>query len=149
MKKLKGLLGSTVAAIYFLFPMSLVLLLLTFMPIGFLSDVSAVRNSGFAGQNISASFIGMCGFFIGLSLLIPTLRKMYRVIPWLYPFIKIFYVNLIILCIALSILNLGYEVRSNSRHTLFFILMIVQIIICRIGMCIYFKLKPVRHIEER
>ncbi|MBW6410137.1 hypothetical protein [Clostridium weizhouense] len=149
MKSLKKILGNTVAAVYFVFPMSLVLLLLIFMPIAFLMDISAVRGSGFAGPNSSAAFIGFGGLFIGLSLLIPPLRKMYRVFPWLYSFTKIFYVNLIILCIGESILNFGYEVQSNARHITFFILMIVQLFICRIGMCIYFKLKPVKHIEER
>lgn len=149
MKSLKNLLGNTAAAVYFIFPMSFVLLMLVFMPIIFLSDVSAIRSSGFAGQSESAAFIGVCGLFLGLSLLIPPLRKMYRVLPWLYSLTKIFYVNLIILCIGESILNFGYEVQSNSRHITFFILMIVQIIICRIGMCIYFKLKPVKNIEER
>lgn len=149
MKKLKSLLGSTVAAIYFIFPMSLVLLVLIIMPIGFLLDVSALRNSGFAGPNIAASSIGVCGLSIGLSILIPPLRKMYQVLPWLYSFVKIFYVNLLILNIGFTILNIGYQAQSDARHTAFFILMIVQIVVCRIAMCIYFKLKPVSHIEER
>ncbi len=149
MKKLKGLLGSTGAAIYFVFPMCFIFLVLIFMPIGFLSDVNSVRSSGFAGPNMTASFMGTCGLFIGLSLLIPPLRKMYRVLPWLYSFVKIFYVNLIILTIGLAILNRGYQVKNNTHHITFFILMIVQIVICRIAMCIYFKLKPVRHIEGR
>lgn len=149
MKKLKGLVGSIAAAIYFVFPMSVVLLLLIFMPFVFLTDVSSVTNSGFAGPNNATALIGVCGLFIGLSLLIPPLRKMYRALPWLYSFTKIFYVNLIIINIGLTILNIGYQVKNNARHTTFFILMIVQIVICRIAMCIYFKLKPVRQMEER
>jgi ABC-type sugar transport system permease subunit len=149
MKKLKSLLGNIVATIYFIFPMCLVLLMLIFMPIFFLTDVSTVRSSGFAGANTSTAFIGICGLFIGLSLLIQPLKKMYRVLPWLYSFIKIFYVNLIILSIGLTILNIGYQVQNDARHTMFFILMIVQVVVCRISMCIYFKLKPVEHIEER
>lgn len=148
MKKLKALLGSTIAAIYFIFPMSFILLLLIFMPIGFLTDVSAIRTSGFAGPDETTSFIAICGLFIGLSIIIPALRKMYRVLPWLYSFVKIFYVNLIILCIGLGILNIGYQVNNNTRHTIFFILMIIQIVICRILMCFYFKLKPISHIDE-
>lgn len=149
MSKLKSLLGSTAAAIYFIFPMSFILLLLIIMPLGFLTDVSAVRNSGFAGQNAATALIGVSGFCIGLSTLIPALRKMYRVLPWLYTFVKIFFINLVILNIGTMILNYGYEVNSEARHTTFFILMIVQIVICRAIMCIYFKLKPVKPIEER
>lgn len=146
---MKNLFGSIAAVAYFIFPMSLVILLLLFMPFGFLMDVSTIRTSGFAGPNTAASFIGMCGLFIGLSLLIPPLRKMYRALPWFYPFIKIFYVDLVILNIGLAILNYGYQVISEVRHTLFFILMIVQIALCRLAMCYYFKLKPVKRIETR
>jgi biotin transporter BioY len=74
---------------------------------------------------------------------------MYYALPWLYPFTKIFFADLVILNIGLTILNIGYEVDNSARHTTAFVLMIVQIIVCRIAMCIYFKLRPVRHIEER
>lgn len=149
MKKLKNLLGYIIATIYFIFPMCLVLLMLILMPLFFITDVSTVRSSGFAGQNTAGLFIGMCGLFTGVSLLIPTLRKMYRVLPWLYSFVKIFYVNLIILGIGLIILNFGYQTQNNTRHTVFFILMILQVVICRLAMCIYFKIKPAKIINER
>lgn len=149
LKSLIKFLGNIAAVVYFVFPMSLILLVLFFMPVGFLNSVSVVRDSGFAGQNSCAEFIGISGLFIGLSLLIPPFRKMYRVLPWLYSFTKIFYANLLIIGIGESILNFGYEVQNNARHSTFFILMIVQLFICRIGMCIYFKLKPVKYVEER
>ncbi|MBU3132690.1 hypothetical protein KPL40_09490 [Clostridium gasigenes] len=149
MKKMKDLLGNTMAVIYFIFPMCFVLLMLVFMPISFFTSVSSVRNSGFAGQNMGGALIGICGLFIGGSLLIPPLRKMYKKLPWLYSLIKIFYVNLIILSVGLIILNMGYQVKDDARHAKFFILMIVQIVVCRIAMCIYFNLKPVKYIEER
>jgi hypothetical protein len=149
MGKLKSLLGSTFAAMYFIFLMSIVLLLLIFMPLGFLTEVDSMRSSGFATPNSAASFIGVSGLIIGLSLLIPPLRKMYGALPWLYSFTKIFFVNLIILNVALTILNIGYQINNSARHTMFFILMILQLVICRIAMCIYFRLKPVKHIEVR
>ncbi|WP_027632094.1 hypothetical protein [Clostridium hydrogeniformans] len=149
MQKLKSLFGNTAAAIYFIFPMSFILFTLLFMPLFFLSSVSAVRISGFAGISMTFEFISVCGFVIGLSLLIPPFRKIYKAFPWLYSFTKIFYANLIILSIGLGILNKGYEIQNTTRHTIFFILMIVQVFICRVAMCVYFKLKPVKNIEER
>ena len=71
MSKLKGFFGSTLATVYFIFPMSLVILLLLFMPLGFLTDVDSIRSSGFAGPNMATAFIGISGIVIGLSLLIP------------------------------------------------------------------------------
>lgn len=143
MQKLKSLLGGTFAAIYFIFPMGFVLLLLIFTPIMFLSDVSAIRTSGFAGPNTSMAMIGMSGLVIGLSLLIPPLRKMYNVFPWLFSFVKIFFVTFMILNLGLAILNYGYEVDNPTRHMWFFILMIVFIIVGRLAMCVYFWWKPV------
>jgi hypothetical protein len=149
MSKLKSVLGSAAAFIYFIFPMCFVLLFLIIYPLGFLMDVSSIRGSGFAGPNYAASFIGMCGLFIGLSMLVPPFRKMYGALPWLYSFIKIFFIDFIILNIGITILNYGFEVNNSTRHTTFYIMMIIQIIICRLVMCIYFKKKPIKYIEER
>lgn len=144
---MKGFLGNVVAFCYFIFVMSFILLLLIFMPFGFLMEIKSELVSGFAGPNTGASLIAACGFFIGLSLLIPTLRKMYRGLPWLYPLVKILFINLIILCIGLMIMNNGYQVKNGVRHAIYFILMILQIVICRIAMCIYFKFRPARYFE--
>lgn len=149
MNKLKSALGSAAAIIYFICFMSITILLLILYPLMFTSEVNSIRNSGFAGPDDSIIFIGICGLFIGLSMIIPPLRKMYYALPWLYPFVKIFYVNLIILCAGVSILNYGYQTVNEARHALFYTLMIIQIIVSRIAMCIYFKIKPARFLEEK
>lgn len=149
MNKLKSLLGSMAAAVYFIFPMALVILMLLFTPLMFPTDVSAITASGFAGPNTAISITGVCGLSIGLSLIIPSLRQMYRALPWLYPFIKIFFIDLLILNTGITILNYGYQIHSEARHTLFYILMIIQIVVCRIAMCIYFKRRSAGNIEER
>lgn len=144
MNRLKSIIGTIIAVLYFIFPMGLALLVLIFTPLMFLSDVSSIRTSGFAGPRSELAVIGVCGLIIGLSMLIPALRRIYTFFPWMYAFIKIFFINMIILNVALTILNYGYEVQDESRHTLFFILMISQLIICRLGMSLYFKLRPVK-----
>jgi len=48
--------------------------------------------------------------------------------------------------IALMILNYGYKVQNETRHTIFFILMLLEIVIGRILMSIYFNWKRVEHI---
>lgn len=109
-------------------------------------DIQTIRSSGFSTTNIGLQLIGVLGLFIGLSLLVPALRKMYYKLPWLYSYVKIFYVNIVIMSIATLILNYGYEVQNSKRHSIFFILMVLQMVICRIGMCIYFNKKPVQYI---
>ena len=56
-------------------------------------------------------------------------------------FVKIFFINLVILSTGLYILNKGYEVVNETRHTIAFILMIIQVVVCRLAMCFYFKNK--------
>lgn len=148
MRKLKDLLGGTIAAIYFIFPMSFVFIILLFTPLMFFSDVNVIRTSGFAGPNLAISIISVTGIFIGISLLIPALRKMYNVFPWLYSFVNIFFVTTVILNLGLAILNFGYEMNNPTRHTIFFILMILFVVVGRLAMCYYFWRNPV-NIGER
>lgn len=147
MNKMKKLLGGTAVTLYFIYGMGLALLILIFMPIGFLMDVDTILTSGFATADMAVEFISITGLIIGISMVIPSLRKIYKVFPWMYSFVKIFYFNLIILCVGLSILNKGYEVTNTTRHTIALIIMIIQIIICRLYMCLYFKKKPVKSIS--
>lgn len=149
MSLLKNLLRNIGVILYFIYFMLITILLLILYPLMFLTEVSSIRNSGFAGPNNSIIFIGICGLFIGLSMLIRPLRKMYYALPWLYSFVKIFFVNLIILCAGVSILNYGYQTVNETRHSLFFALMIFQIIVSRIAMSFYFKIKPARFLEEK
>ncbi|MDN4608463.1 hypothetical protein [Sporosarcina highlanderae] len=146
---MKSKLAAAAAILYFIFPMSIVLIILIFTPIMFLSDVSTIRTAGFAGPQTGIAMIGICGLFIGISMLVPALRRMYRAIPWLYAFITIFFINVIIANTALMILNKGYEVTNSTRHTIFLILMIVFIIGARLAMSIYFKKRPVTSVEVR
>lgn len=147
MNKVLNWISILAAVIYWIFPMWVVFALLLFMPLAFLSNVNTITSSGFAGLNISHSLIGVIGLLTGISMLIPPFRRAYRKFPWLHSFIKILFVDFVILNIGEVVLNFGYQVQNNSRHAIFFTLMIVQIILCRVGMCIYFKLKPVKPIE--
>ncbi len=142
MRTVKNVLGNLMAFSYFLFPMFAILLVMLFSPLFFLTEVSSMRDSGFAGPGSAEAFIGACGLCIGISLLIPYLRRMYRALPWLFSFVKIMYINVVILMTGTLILRYGYEVNDEARHSLYFLLMIAFTIVCRLIMCIYFKLRP-------
>ncbi len=147
MGKAKSIFGNIILVIYVVTVMWWLLLLLPLVPImTIFSDIPGIINSGFSSSNTGIAFIGIFGLFIGISLLIPPLPKMYYKLPWLFPYVKIFYVDVIIMSIATILLNIGYEVQSDARHVKFFILMVAQIIICRVLMCIYFWKKNVNHI---
>jgi len=146
MGKLKDSLANTAAIIYFLTVMWWILLLLIVVPIGLILEIHTIRSSGFSTSNDGTAFIGVFGLFIGLSLLIPAFRRIYYKLPWMFPFVKILYPNVIIMSIAIILLNYGYEVQNPARHNLFFIMMVCQIIVCRVFMCIYFNRKRVQYI---
>jgi len=146
---MRSFIGWFFAGGYFVFFMIPVLILLIFTPIMFISEVNSIRSSGFPGHSAQSAIIGIVGFFTGLSLLIPPLRRMYRLLPWLYPFVQIMFVNLVIINIGHLILNYGYEEIDETRHSLFFTLMIAQLIVCRLAMCVYYKFKPINFGEKR
>lgn len=148
MEKLKRVLGIVIATAYFIFPMSFILILLIFTPLMFFSDISAIRNSGFAGPDSALAMIGLSGLTIGMSLLIPPIRRIYSFFPWLYTFVEVFFVNFVILTIGISILNFGYKTVDPTRHTIFYVIMIIFVIVGRIGMSIYYRWKPVNIKKE-
>lgn len=148
MSKLKSFLGNTMAFLYFIFIMIWILLLLALVPFTLFMDIQTIRESGFSTTDFGMTFMAVFGLFIGISLILPMLRKMYYKLPWLLSYVKILYCNLVIMSVATYILNYGYEVQNSKRHMIFFILMIAQIVICRIGMCIYFNKRPVQYIGE-
>ena len=128
---------SNIAAILWFFGMLIWMLLM--LPITLLmlpSDITTIMESGFGTQPIGFTFLLIFGFIFGITMLVPAFRKCFYKLPWLYPYIGI------------EILNYGYQVQSDSRHTLFLVLMIAQIVVCRVAMCILFHKKPMRIARE-
>ena len=105
-------------------------------------------DSGFGTQPIGFTFLLVFGLVFGITMLVPAFRKCFRKLPWLYPYITILTADVAILSIGIELLNYGYQVQSDSRHTLFLVLMIVQIAVCRIAMCILCHKKPIRIARE-
>lgn len=148
MDKFLRIIGILITIAYLIFPMGLIFLLLIFVPLTFFSDVSMVRTSGFAGPQDQLSLIGLSGLVIGLSLLISPLRRIYTFFPWMYAFVKIFFVGMVVLLGGIAILNFGYQTVNPTRQTTFYVLMIVFVIIGRLLMSFYFMRKPVNIDEE-
>ncbi|BCN29870.1 hypothetical protein [Anaeromicropila herbilytica] len=90
--------------------------------------------------------LGSYCFIFGITFAIPILRKMYRAFPWLYPITLTILLDYVIIALGYMILSYGYQIINVSRNKMFFIIMIVQLVVCRVSMCIYFKFKPIRHI---
>lgn len=122
----------------------LMLLFLIMLP----SDISNIMKSGFGTQTIGFTFLWLICFIVGITMLVPAFRNCFRKLPWLYPYVTIITADIAIISIATEILNYGYSVQNETRHTLFYALMIIQIVVCRIAMCIYCHKKPLRIARE-
>ncbi|MDR2697531.1 MAG: hypothetical protein LBB40_03535 [Holophagales bacterium] len=146
MSETKNFFANAAAVIYFITAMLSTILLLIYIPIVMLMDIGRIRESGFATANVSLGFIGLLGTLIGISLLVPAFRRMYYKLPWLFPLVKILYINVVITSVAKLVMNFGYEIQDEARHTKFFALTIAVIVIGRILMCLWFNRKKVEYI---
>ena len=140
--KLFRFIGNATATIYFFFPMSIVLAVLLLAPLILLLEIHSIRTSSFSSYNIDFMLLGVISFLIAISMLVPPIRKLYWTLPWLYPFVKIMFVNFAILIMGVIILSNGYEVMNESRHQVYLLIMIAFIIVSRLVMCLYFKWRP-------
>jgi len=141
----KRLYGSGAAVLYFLFIMWWVLLALLLFPLFFVMDVLQLREVGYLISGDMKAVISMLALFVGASLLLPGVKRMYYAIPWLFPLVKILCLNALILVAAMMTLSYGYEVQERVSKNIFFAIMIVQILISRLLMSYYLHKKPIRY----
>lgn len=147
MKKIMHVLGIVFAIGYFFsfFFWGLVLMLIS--PLQFYNAFQAIIESGFASINFGVNFLCVISIFIAPTLLLPPLRRYYDLLPWLFPYVKIIFLDILILSLSIMLLNYGYAVQNEARHTIFLFLTGAFLIVARLLMCLYFHKKPM--IEER
>lgn len=140
---------SNIAAILWFFCILIWILLLLLIALLMLPrDITSIMESGFGVQPIGFTFLFIFGFIFGITMLVPAFRKCFYKLPWLYPYITILTADVAIIAIGIKILDYGYQVQNESRHTLFFILMIAQIVVCRVALCILCHKKTMRIVRE-
>ena len=125
-------------------PWSVLALLMLF---SLFSDTKVILVSGFSIGNTGISFIFISSLIFSITMLVPWFRKCYKKLPWLYVYHVMIIIDMLIVVIGNTILNYGYEVQSSKRHIMFIILMIIQLVVCRLAMCIYFKFKPLKNVK--
>lgn len=105
-------------------------------------DILGPIQSGFSTTTIGFIVLFVAGFAFALTGWIPPFRKCYYKLPWLYPTSMILTMHLFILSVAETIINKGYTVMSTPRHVISIIIMIIQLVVCRVIMCWYLKMHP-------
>ena len=140
---------SNIAAILWFFSMLLWMLLM--LPLALLmlpNDMTVIMESGFGTQPVGFVLLFVFAFVFGITMLVPAFRKCFYKLPWLYPYITILTADVAILAIGIEILNYGYQVQNDARHALFYVLMIIQIVVCRIVLCIICHKRPMTIARE-
>jgi hypothetical protein len=131
---------SPFAALYFAIVMGTVSFSLVLWPFRFIFDVHKVLTTHQSVHN-TIIHVGGIGLAIGASIAFESLRKMYLRIPWFYPFIIIFFLNAIIMSVALLILNMGYASYAPYSEV-FIIIAVVELILFRLTMCWHIHSRP-------
>ena len=108
----------------------------------FFGEIVDMLKFGFSSEPIGFVFLFLFGLVFGITGWVPAFRRCYYKLPWLYPLSTIMTMDLLILSIAEAILAKGLQVSNTSRHAATIIIMILQVVICRIVMCIYLKKNP-------
>jgi hypothetical protein len=140
---MKNIISNLFAVIWFFGVLIWTVLLLFFVNLMILfSDIMGMIKSGFSSSTVGFVFLFLVGFVFWITGLVPAFRKCYYKLPWLYPLSMIMTMHLVILSIAEEILAKGFQVISTPRHVAAIVIMIVQVVGCRLIMCIYLKKNP-------
>lgn len=140
---MKNIISNLFAVLWFFGVLIWTVLLLFFVNLMILfSDIMGMLKSGFSSSTMGLVFLFMVGLVFGITGLVPAFRKCYYKLPWLYPLSIIMTMHLVILSIAEEILAKGFQVISTPRHVAAIVIMIVQVVGCRLIMCIYLKKNP-------
>jgi lysylphosphatidylglycerol synthetase-like protein (DUF2156 family) len=108
----------------------------------FFMDIVGMLKTGFTTSTIGFAFLFIAGLVFAITGWVPAFRRCYYKLPWLYPLSMMLTMHLGILSIAETILAKGFEVISTPRHVATIVIMIIQVIVCRVLMCIYLKKNP-------
>ncbi|WP_052169892.1 hypothetical protein [Pseudobutyrivibrio ruminis] len=140
---MKEIIFNIIAAIWFIAVLLGTLFFGTiFTVMVFFFDIVQMLKTGFSVSPIGFVFCFIFGLVFAITGFVPVFRRCYYKLPWLYPYCVMLTMNLFIISIAESILAKGFSVISTPRHIITVILMLVQVIGCRIAMSVYFNKYP-------
>ena len=145
---MKKWISNILSVLWFFGVLVWMLLILPFAILMLPMDISTILESGFSTQTIGFTILLVLGLVFSITMFVPAFRKCFDKLPWLFPYIIILTADVTILSIGIEILNFGYQTQNDSRHTIFLVIMILQIVLCRIAMCIYCHKKPIKNVRD-
>lgn len=145
---MKKWISNILSVLWFFGVLVWMLLILPFAILMLPMDISTILESGFSTQTIGFIILLVLGLVFSITMFVPAFRKCFDKLPWLFPYIIILTADVTILSIGIEILNFGYQTQNDSRHTIFLVIMILQIVLCRIAMCIYCHKKPIKNVRD-
>lgn len=145
---MKKWISNILSVLWFFGVLVWMLLILPFAILMLPMDISTILESGFSTQTIGFIILLVLGLVFSITMFVPAFRKCFDKLPWLFPYIIILTADVTILSIGIEILNFGYQTQNDSRHTLFLVIMMLQIVLCRIAMCIYCHKNPIKNVRD-
>lgn len=96
--------------------------------------------SGYSNRTMGLDYFQMSSFVFLITNLL--FRRCYTMIKKLYPLSIFALCNLFIISISEAIMSYGYEIADPTRHALTVLAIIIQFILCRVIMGLYFRKYP-------
>lgn len=149
MRKFFSFLGNTLIVLYYAIMMLVVVLYLPIVLIDLLQNIFGVVRYGFCinDPNVVPAHMVLFGLLISISLLVPPLRRAYRRVPWLFPYVRLLYTDFMIVGWCLLLLERLLQVHNDTRHLVLAVINIFLLVLSRMIMCYYFDRRPVRHVR--
>lgn len=146
MKKKKNIIPAIILFIwcYFSFYISILMVLINSLRIIFVKIKPMLEEELAIPVFIQElDFLFGVGMIMAITGFIPLFRKAYLIFPWIYPYSMILLMDNAIFALAAIILEKGFSVINDLSHMPTIILMIIQIVVCRLAMCIYWYKFPI------
>ena len=132
-------LSNVIGFLWFFFMYDLMILFCGIGLVKIIGNIASMVESGFV-SNPAEGFIvlGVFTIFYAMTEWVPSFRKCYKKMPWLYAFCTFLLTNIFIFAITEWILTKGLGTLNTTRYVIALVLAILQIFLCKYWIGKYF-----------
>lgn len=108
----------------------------------FFEIIPMMKSGAAMGTPTGFAMLAFIAFAFALTGWIPSFRKCYYKLPWLYPLVVMIMMNALIIAIAEWILYEGLSTMDTTHHVVTVIIVLAELILGRWLMCKYLAKNP-------
>lgn len=128
---------------YGILSIPLLMILLTVLPIMTISDGVEIISTGYTVTGDYMALLMGTLFFVYISLRFRNLRRIYKIFPSWFEFVKYTTIASVFIYIGAEILNWSYIKLDPVRQRFGVVIFIVSLILWRVFVSIYYSKKPI------